>query len=166
MVIEYVKTKNGTHHITLVNYDNSFCYWISVLQRLHSSPTLNKRVIEYFSSNPDPNKIETILLKPVYSYAQLENTSLTKDDILKVYQEIINFMSEYIPQIVSDNAKHGYVPHYLLNDYSCPIIYSLFPNDFSTILNEIHIAILNFNSTSYSVEHAMKNESPFLASLT
>ena len=39
--ITTISSVNKTNHIALYNYNNSFCFHISVLQKLHTSPTLN-----------------------------------------------------------------------------------------------------------------------------
>ena len=165
MAIEYVKSCSGTFHIPLFNHDNKFCYWISVIQRLHSSPTLNDCVIDYFSSNHENNReIFKILLEPIYIYAKFDRTNMTSQDIVKTYKDMNDYMNEYIDErnIIHHCAKNGYLPHYVLCYHYCPIIYELFRDKFEKILNEIHIDRTNFETSDDVVLATITDIQPFL----
>ena len=55
---QYVKDTAGNIYIGLNNHDRKYCWYISALQRLHSSKSLN----EQFTSKP-----KSIYLEPLYS---------------------------------------------------------------------------------------------------
>lgn len=166
MAIEYVKSCSGTFHIPLFNHDNKFCYWISVIQRLHSSPTLNNCVMDFFTSNHDENvkDIFKILLEPIYIYAKLDKTNMTSQDIIKTYKDMNDYMNEYIDErnIIHQCAKNGYIPYYVLCYHYCPIFYTLFINEFENILNEIHIDRTNFETSDDVVLATITDTQPFL----
>ena len=166
MAIDYIITIQGTHHIPLYNYDNHFCYWNSVIQRLHSSPTLNANLIQIETTINQTNTVEYIMLKPVLIYAQLEQTKLSNDEIISTYRKIINYMNATIPNLVHQNGQNGYIPHYLLNFIYCPIIYALFPNDFINIMNEIHISKNEFDVSKNVVKDTLTTGNPFFANST
>ena len=166
MAIEYVKSCSGTFHIPLFNHDNKFCYWVSVIQRLHSSPTLNECVIDYFTSNRDKENKEVfnILLKPIHIYAKLDRTNMTSKDMVKTYKDMNDYMNEYIDEqnIIHHCAKNGYLPHYVLCYHYCPIIYKLFTDRFEQILNEVHIDRTNFETSDDVVLATITEIQPFL----
>ena len=141
--IEYVISNTNTVHISISNYDNHFCYWVSILQRLHTSPTLNKLVK---SIQPDEGSVFYTLMKPVQIYANIDlNASDTNEQLpnsgntLSIYQQLINYFNETIPNFVHQKAQNGYIPWMLMIFFYCPAIYYYFPNDFLQIVNEIHI---------------------------
>lgn len=82
-MIKYITSVNNTHHIGLYNYKNNYCHYVAIIQRLHSSPTLNDALL-----NPEFNlcacsngDIECEYIKqvmyPVYEYAKYKPESDT-----------------------------------------------------------------------------------------
>ena len=162
MTIEYIVSRSGTYHIPLYNYENKFCYWLSILQRLHTSNTLNRCVIDYFSNNRPNQNIESILLKPVYLYALFDGSDVTNSNIIRIYDAIRSYLIEYIPQVVHVYAKNGYLPELLLVQYYSPIIFHLFRDSFVSIMDEIHVNKIEFEPALSTVEDAMRVKNQFL----
>ena len=167
MTIEYIISRSKTYHIPLYNYENKYCYWLSVLQRLHTSNTLNKCVFNYFMTH-DPNEtdIETLLLKPVYIYAQFDGSDVSNANIIRVYDQVRAFMIESIPQLVHPFARNGFMPETLLVYYYCPIICHLFSSSFVSILDEIHINKIEFEAPLSTVRDSICEKYQFLDQTT
>ena len=162
MTIEYIISKSGTFHIPLFNCDNKYCYWLSILHRLHTSNTLNACVLNYFKNNTNNENIESLLLEPVYIYAQFNGEDTSTNYIIRIYGAIRSFMYENIPHIIHENAQNGYQPELLLVHYYCPIIHHLFKSEFVNILNEIHVNKIEFESSFSVVEDAIRKNNQFL----
>lgn len=159
-MISSITSTNGTKHICLHNYDNSFCYHISVLQRCHSSSTLNKLLLKLNinESNVDKNNIFEILILPLCIYAELS----TSND-LEIYTRVKEYFKWFVPEYVSINARHGYAPNNLLIYFILPVINKYFPNDFKEILEEMHVNKIDFNNVDYVCEDVIiNNENTFL----
>ena len=159
-MISSITSTNGTKHICLYNYDNSFCYHISVLQRCHSSSTLNKLLLKLNinESNIDKNNIFEILILPLCIYAELN----TFND-LEIYTRVKEYFKWFVPEYVSINARHGYAPNNLLIYFILPVINKYFPNEFKEILEEMHINKIDFNNVDYVCEDIIiNNENTFL----
>ena len=159
-MISSITSTNGTKHICLHNYDNSFCYHISVLQRCHSSSTLNKLLLKLNinESNVDKNNIFEILILPLCIYAELS----TSND-LEIYTRVKEYFKWFVPEYVSINARHGYAPNNLLIYFILPVINKYFPNEFKEILEEMHINKIDFNNVDYVCEDVIiNNENTFL----
>ena len=159
-MISSITSTNGTKHICLHNYDNSFCYHISVLQRCHSSSTLNKLLLKLNinESNVDKNNIFEILILPLCIYAELS----TFND-LEIYTRVKEYFKWFVPEYVSINARHGYAPNNLLIYFILPVINKYFPNDFKEILEEMHVNKIDFNNVDYVCEDIIiNNENTFL----
>ena len=159
-MISSITSTNGTKHICLHNYDNSFCYHITVLQRCHSSSTLNKLLLKLNinESNVDKNNIFEILILPLCIYAEL-NTS----NDLEIYTRVKEYFKWFVPEYVSINARHGYAPNNLLIYFILPVINKYFPNEFKEILEEMHVNKIDFNNVDYVCEDIIiNNDNTFL----
>ena len=159
-MISSITSTNGTTHICLHNYDNSFCYHITVLQRCHSSSTLNKLLLKLNinESNVDKNNIFEILILPLCIYAELN----TFND-LEIYTRVKEYFKWFVPEYVSINARHGYAPNNLLIYFILPVINKYFPNEFKEILEEMHVNKIDFNNVDYVCEDIIiNNDNTFL----
>lgn len=190
MTIEYIKTNNNTYHISIYNYENKFCYWVSILQRLHTSPTLNNLVLNDPTIDINNEDINSQLMLPVKIYASLDadmdsDMSLNSEDnstendtdentdenitggpnagkILNIYTKLKNYFNDFIPKYIHHNALNGYVPRFLLVYFYCPIIHKLYPNQFIDIINEIHINKNEFDVSPTVAVDIIKSANPFL----
>ena len=177
MTIEYIRTANNTYHVSVYNYENKFCYWVSILQRLHTSTTLNNLVINDSSIDDNNENINSLLMLPVKIYASMSIMSTTTNDetndelitgginaenILKVYTQLKNYFNNFIPKYVHQNAQNGYIPHFLLIYFYCPIIHKLYPQDFVKIINEIHINKNDFDVSPTVAVDIITTANPFI----
>lgn len=188
-MILYIIDKNNTPYIGLNNHKNSFCHYIVVLQRLHSSQTLTKEIDNYFSNNnysqiisqlkqiidnPE-NCLEFInnSLKPLYEYSKLKpinttQTVVTTDKTIdtsnpeyQVYNNIKQQLENFFQKYVSSNGYNGYISKYNLIYFFIPIIYLLFKNSFQQIINELQVHSSNFVINSSTVFDILMTDSFF-----
>ena len=154
-MISSVKSINNTKHIALFNYDNSMCYHISILQRLHSSPTLNKECsrLKLNEQTVDKNNICEILMLPVKIYSEIDDSN----DSL-IYARIKDYFNWFVPNYVSNGGRHGYAPNTLFIYFILPIIYKYFPTKFKSIIEELHVNKINFNNIDYVCDDIILNE--------
>ena len=159
-MISSVRSINDTKHIALYNYDNSFCFHISDLQRLHCSPTLNKSLSQLKLNENVINKsdITEILLLPLKIYSELDDSNE-----LMIYSRIKDYFNWFVPNFVSPSARHGYDPTRLMIYFLLPVVYKYFPDKFKTIIEEIHVDKINFNNIDYVAEDViLKDENTFI----
>lgn len=113
--------------IGLDNYENINCYFITAIQILHSSETLNNSILRGDFDNIR-HKLTT-LLEPVCIYAKMEGTDDEISDNIKKAM-LLN------PPLIRD----GYNWIVLLNFYYFPIIYNVLGlDDFCRALEEMSI---------------------------
>lgn len=146
---------NNTKHIALFNYDNSMCYHISVLQRLHSSPTLNELCFRLSINEQtiDKNNILEVLMLPVKIYSEINDSN-----DLVIYTRIKEYFKWFVPNYVSIVGRHGYTPNNLFIYFILPVIYHYFPNEFKTIIEELHVSKINFNNIDYVCDDVILND--------
>lgn len=165
MAIEYVNSINNTIHISIYNYDNKFCHYVSIIQRLHTSPTLNK-LCSTMTETELNSDLAHLLLKPVNIYSHLDVS--TKDsagntgNILSIFTQFDQFFNDFVPKYVHESARNGYVPHFLLVYCYCPIIYHFFPDSFVDIVNEIHVDRTEFDVSPSIAEDIITRKNPFV----
>lgn len=178
-MISSVRSVNDTKHIALHNYDNSFCYHISNLQRLHCSPTLNRlcrseEVMKKMGSDDEVMKrgdIREVLMLPIKIYAELgdygdmdEGGGTAHDGV--IYSRIKEYFNKFVPNFVAPAGRHGYDPTILLIYFLLPVIYSYFPERFKDVIEEIHVDKINFNNIDYVCESViMEDKSSFVQSV-
>lgn len=155
-MISSIVSVNNTKHIALYNYDNSMCYHISVIQRLHSSPTLNKlcQSLDLNEKNLDKNNINQVLMLPIKIYSEIDKGGNDSD----IYTRIKEYFNWFVPNYVSNRGRHGYAPNILFIYFLLPVINKYFPNDFKTIIEELHISKINFNNIDYVCNDTILNE--------
>lgn len=154
-MISSLRSINNTKHIALFNYDNSMCYHISILQRLHSSPTLNKECskLKLSEQTVDKNNICEILMLPMKIYSEIDDSN----DSL-IYARIKDYFNWFVPNYVSNGARHGYAPNTLFIYFMLPVIYKYFPTKFKSIIEELHVNKINFNNIDYVCDDIILNE--------
>ena len=115
----------------LYNYYSSFCYYISAIHRLHSSPTLNK-LIQEEKHNLSP--IATQLLYLLINYDECAST--------KPCQEFTNV----IRKVMTSKLKHGGDPQGIITTLFIPLLHQSFPEHTIQILKEINLPLKHFNN--------------------
>ena len=165
MTIEYIRSVNDTFHTAIYNYENKFCHWVSIIQRLHTSKTLNE-ICHRMSEREINSDVYHLLLKPVKIYSNLvvdqNNDSPNSGNILSIYSQFDQYFNEFIPQYVHPSARNGYTPHFLTLFLYAPIIFHLFPDKFLRILTEIHVDRTLFNVSPSVAENNITTKHPFL----
>lgn len=113
--------------IGLDNYENINCYFITVLQLLHSSELLTNAILQgAFNEVRDKLKV---LFEPVYVYAEMKGTD-------SEIRENIKRSMHLNPPLIRD----GYNWISLLNIYYFPVIYCILGIEgFYTVLQEMSI---------------------------
>lgn len=145
IMYKHIESSKHTYHFGLFNRRNVYCHMSAVIQRLHSSPTLtNKLVMKYKRIEDLPKEEPTYsMIKPVYAYAtydpKLNNESQVYSIVRDSYEHIDN-------HIADKNGRNGYVPNHLMVAAFLPLIYSLFPDDFQLILQELNMNIIDFTN--------------------
>ena len=108
----------------IYNYFNSFCYYISTIQRLKSSPTLCKRL------EKDVDKLTPLDKNVLWLLINYDKVEIEKEQ-----QEFTNI----IRYKLSNEMKYGNCPYKLLTQLFAPIIFRFFRDDFEKILNELNL---------------------------
>lgn len=108
----------------IYNYFNSFCYYISTIQRLKSSPTLCKRL------EKDVDKLTPLDKNVLWLLINYDKVEIEKEQ-----QEFTNI----IRYKLSNEMKYGNCPYKLLTQLFAPIIFKFFKDDFEKILNELNL---------------------------
>lgn len=140
---QYVKDILGNVYIGLNNHDRKYCWYISALQRLHSSKSLN----EQFTNKP-----KLIYLEPLYYYSLLNNIAILNQDNLKKYYNLISESLEKCINTFSDVVNNGGIPDHMLVGFMLPIIYMEYNNInlIENIIKDLNINPTRFNKLLYS----------------
>lgn len=145
---------NQTKHIALHNYNNEFCYHISCLQRLQSSPTLNKVLKRVHNIN---DKYVNDTLYPSIVYA-----NLTYNNVYDVYGKLKQWYTSYVNEYVGRGGLHGYMPLVLLTTILLPCVHAVCTKDeFIKVLEELNVERGDFNDISYVI-HDIFTSSAYL----
>lgn len=109
--VSSITSINNTHHIALYNYNNSFCFHISVIQKLHTSTTLNHIFTQLFMKRLN-NFIKTCAFNNKYVRSTGELIDLFS----------INAFKEILKEFCSNDP----LQHTLLTQFLYPLyIYSI-----------------------------------------
>ena len=140
---QYIKDTSGNIYIGLNNHDRKYCWYISALQRLHSSKSLN----EQFTSKP-----KSIYLEPLYYYSLLNNITDLNQNNLKKYHNLIYESLENCISTFSNVVDDGGIPDHMLVGFMLPIIYIEYNNInlIENIVKELNINPTRFNKLLYS----------------
>ena len=152
MSIQSLRDRNQTVYIGLYNTCNSFCYYISAIQRLHSSTTLNQRLLGIQLDNI--NQTETLnnyntqlnlldlIISPLFYYSKLTNLNQTNYNQFKETHELIKNKIEELIGYFDVSMLNGGNPDDVLVTFLIPVLYLKF-NDLSLIKQIIRE--INFN---------------------
>lgn len=140
---QYIKDTSGNIYIGLNNHDRKYCWYISALQRLHSSKSLN----EQFTSKP-----KSIYLEPLYYYSLLNNITDLNQNNLKKYHNLIYESLENCISTFGNVVDDGGIPDHMLVGFMLPIIYIEYNNInlIENIVKELNINPTRFNKLLYS----------------
>lgn len=161
MSIQSLRDRNQTIYIGLYNTCNSFCYYISAIQRLHSSTTLNQRLLslelddsqtktlndyntQQSSIEPvsvKPNLLD-LIISPLFYYSKLTNLNQTNYNQFKETHELIKNKIEELISYFDVSMLNGGNPDDVLVTFLIPVLYLKF-NDLSLIKQIIRE--INFN---------------------
>lgn len=157
MSIQSLQDRNQTIYIGLYNTCNSFCYYISAIQRLHSSTTLNQRLLSFnscFNQNLQLNNINQtktlnnyntqldLIISPLFYYSKLTNLNQTNYNQFKETHELIKNKIEELINYFDVSMLNGGNPDDVLVTFLIPVLYLKF-NDLSLIKQIIRE--INFN---------------------
>lgn len=152
MSIQSLQDRNQTTYIGLYNTCNSFCYYISAIQRLHSSTTLNQRLLGIQLDNI--NQTETLnnyntqlnlldlIISPLFYYSKLTSSNQTNYNQFKETHELIKNKIEELINYFDVSMLNGGNPDDVLVTFLIPVLYLKF-NDLSLIKQIIRE--INFN---------------------
>ena len=148
---DYLLDRNGTMYIGLHNHYNHYCYYITVIQRLHSSPTLNKMLNNGLnnmiggSSEPDAD-----ISKRIMSQLQIYS-KITPENYENIYNQANENLKSVISQVFSPEMNNGGDPNAVLTYLFLPIIYHYTKNlnEFKQIIKELNVNPLHFNPLTY-----------------
>lgn len=125
------------------NYYNSFCYYISSIQRLHGSTTLTKCIKSGLRLDAISYKLARILFD--YSDVDVNN-----------FQEVYNKMTKYqstIDSLIDVNMKGGGDPQKVMTYLFLPIIHHYYNQSFKNIIEELNFNPNHFCNLKYIYEN-------------
>lgn len=139
----YIKDRNGTVYIGIRNFYNSFCYYISVVQRLHSSRTLGSLLLsESLSSTGEQGTLDSKILEILKIYA-----GITESNIKETYDKMLSF-ENVIKEVINPRLHNGGSPDETMKFLFLPVIFRNFEQSFTTILEEINFNPIHFSGFS------------------
>ena len=145
MINQYIIDSDGIVYIGIKNIDNRFCYYISAIQRLHSSPTLTQS----FQNIQNNSKFEKyrIILKPLEIYSKIRIDNKYKiNNVQEVYNELETELINTTNNL-SDKLQHGGNPDHVLISLFLPAIYNVF--GLNVVKNVIHELYINPNRLNF-----------------
>ena len=140
-----VVSENNILFIPLENINSSICYFISAIQRLHSSPTLNNKIkncdLKHLIKNYDVAKDIEFTLNSLKHYA-----NINLDNINKIFENISQDHKILFECVFNQNMFHGGDPYKILIWLLFPLLYMEFGiSTVKTIIDEI-----NFDTNRFS----------------
>lgn len=139
-------------YIGIKNFYNSFCYYITAIQRLHSSNTLKEHLDEMFKlDNTETHivKTEATLSEEIFSILKTYN-KINTNNFKEISEEIEKYKDEVILPKFSDDMKSGGDPQLMLTRLFLPIIFHYTkPTIFVQILKELNFSKCHFPNTFY-----------------
>lgn len=170
-----IQDKNGTIYMGIHNFYNCFCYFISAIQRLHSSASLRDELKkdlfskERLSDSIETHKISEQIMSIIRNYNKIydifENKPISPGvqqlqaitggdkEIHDKISQIYNSMFEYknvIDELFHENLKHGGDPQGILLYLFFPIIFHYTDEyTFLNILKELNFSTIHFSNTNY-----------------
>lgn len=170
-----IQDKNGTIYMGIHNFYNCFCYFISAVQRLHSSASLRDELKkdlfskERLSDSIETHQISEKIMSIIRNYNKIydlfedkpispgvqELKAMTGGDkeIHDKIGQIYNAMFDYknvIDELFHENLKHGGDPQGILLYLFFPIIFHYTDEyTFLNILKELNFSTIHFGNTIY-----------------
>lgn len=139
-------------YIGIKNFYNSFCYYITAIQRLHSSQTLKEHLDEMFKLDNSETHIiknEAELSKEIFSILKTYN-KINMNNFKEISEEIEKYKDDVILPKFSDDMKSGGDPQLMLTRLFLPIIFHYTkPTIFIQILKELNFSKCHFPNTFY-----------------
>lgn len=133
LVKEFIES-NGILFIGLPNYENKICYFISMIQRFHSSQTLNELLQNKELTHDNP-----LYVLKIYS-------KLNQNNVNEISKEIKSELNYIFENVYSQNMLTGGHPFDVLKVILIPVLIKEFGIDNTkTILQEINLEPLNLN---------------------
>lgn len=126
-----IEDTNGTLYCNLYNYENTFCWFLSTLHKLHSSKTLNKALNQ-------ADITEDNLLRPLQIYA-----TLRRDNYVEVYEQIKLWFEYAYQYVFHEDSRHGHDPTVAFYYIYLPLIHHHFRSNFQDIINELNVEYIN-----------------------
>lgn len=151
MSIQSLRDRNQTVYIGLYNTCNSFCYYISAIQRLHSSTTLNQCLLNIQLDNNSQTEtlnsclnqsLLDLIISPLFYYSRLTSSNQTNYNQFKETHELIKNKIEELISYFDVSMLNGGNPDDVLVTFLIPVLYLKF-NDLSLIKQIIRE--INFN---------------------
>ena len=138
MINQYIIDNDGIVYIGIKNVDNRFCYYISAIQRLHSSPTLT----EALQNNQSSEKFlrYRIILKPIEIYSRVRVDNKYKiNNVQEIYNELETELINTTNNL-SEKLQHGGNPDHVLISLFLPAIYNVFGLEITKkVIHELYI---------------------------
>jgi hypothetical protein len=145
MINQYIIDSDGIVYIGIKNVDNRFCYYISALQRLHSSLTLTQS-LQNIQNNSKFERYR-IILKPLEIYSKIRIDNKYKiNNVQEVYNELETELINTTNNL-SDKLQHGGNPDHVLISLFLPAIYNVF--GLNVVKNTIHELYINPNRLNF-----------------
>ena len=145
MINQYIIDNDGIVYIGIKNVDNRFCYYISAIQRLHSSTTLTQS-LQNIQNNSKFERYR-IILKPLEIYSKIRIDNKYKiNNVQEVYNELETELINTTNNL-SDKLQHGGNPDHVLISLFLPAIYNVF--GLNVVKNVIHELYINPNRLNF-----------------
>lgn len=170
-----IQDKNGTIYMGIHNFYNCFCYFISAVQRLHSSASLRDELKkdlfskERLSDSIETHEISEKIMSIIRNYNKIHEIFGDKpispgvqelkvmtggdkeihDKISQIYDSMFEY-KKVIDELFHENLKHGGDPQGILLYLFLPIIFHYTDEyTFLNILKELNFSTIHFGNTIY-----------------
>ena len=148
----YIVDCEDNIYIGIKNFYNSFCYYITAIQRLHSSKTLKNNLEIMFKIKKNDNSIITDEIetsKKIFSIL-ITYDKINKSNFKEITEEIIKYKDEVILPMFNESMKKGGDPQLILSRLFLPIIFHYTTQEiFIDILKELNFSKVHFSDTLY-----------------
>lgn len=148
----YIVDCENNIYIGIKNFYNSFCYYITAIQRLHSSKTLKDNLNLMFKIKNGYNSVkinEIEISKKIFSILITYN-KINRLNFKEITEEIIKYKDEVILSMFDENMKKGGDPQIILSRLFFPIIFHYTTQEiFIDILKELNFSKVHFSDTLY-----------------
>lgn len=145
MINQFIVDRQNIVYIGIKNVNNRFCYYISALQRLHSSPTLTQKLLDTDISTLKNFDSPSFLLVPLKIYAKINI-----NNIKEVYDEIEKELEDTLPKL-NEKMQYGGNPDHILISLLLPAVYSTFGLEtLKSVITELNINPNRLNFLLYN----------------